>query len=112
MRSAISGVTLAFSARMRCRVWRVMPRCLAAVDTGILNAGRVTSLSRAPGWLGASSGCRSVLRAMIILQVDVDGVFALPTEGQSPVSRHDDGEPPGTGSFESVEAADVLQVLQ
>src|SRR5829696_2859408 len=32
---------------------------------GILSAGMVTSLSKAPRWLGARSGCRSVLRAMM-----------------------------------------------
>src|SRR4051794_40300040 len=96
---------------MRCKVWRVTPSCFARVETGILNAGMVTSLSKAPGWLGARSGCRSVLRAMIVLQVDIDGIFVVPAERQPPISRYRDGEAPRVVALQSMEAADILQLL-
>ena len=59
-RTAISGVTGALPARIRCRSCRDTPSSRAACETFIRNAGSTSSRRISPGWVGSRfNGCRT-----------------------------------------------------
>ena len=99
-RTAISGVTGALPARIRCRSCRDTPSSRAACETFIRNAGSTSSRRISPGWVGSRfNGCRTgstflvvvfvvtivvAFRSVILLESQLAGVLAVPAERDAP----------------------------
>src|SRR5580692_10084953 len=92
-RTAISAVIGDFSARILCSICRDTPSACAAAETDMSSAGSTSSRSRAPGWVGMRLIEALLGRSVVLLQIDVDGVLAVPAERDAPGAVHVNREP-------------------